>query len=178
MEVPIINNLNDNGDRQRAKGKDVFKEQQKESEVNEVFGCARIFDLRARVCDCMCVCCCCWGAFRPAESVPSMQSGGEACMHACRQADTEVLFWQPAPINNPAVILQWCSVWGMQVVKCDCCCCHGPPLAPLSYPFTAVIWCVLMSPLRADIDLCPSAPLIRFSFDSPHCWSFKVIHLI
>lgn len=34
MEVPIINNLNDNGDRQRAKGKDVFKDQQKESEVN------------------------------------------------------------------------------------------------------------------------------------------------
>lgn len=34
MEVPIINNLNDNGDRQRPKGKDVFKDQQKESEVN------------------------------------------------------------------------------------------------------------------------------------------------
>uniref|UniRef100_A0A7N6A815 Striatin interacting protein 2 n=1 Tax=Anabas testudineus TaxID=64144 RepID=A0A7N6A815_ANATE len=32
MEVPIINNLNDNGDRQRPKGKDVFKDQQKESE--------------------------------------------------------------------------------------------------------------------------------------------------
>lgn len=34
MEVPIINNLNDNGDRQRPKGKGVFKDQQKESEVN------------------------------------------------------------------------------------------------------------------------------------------------
>lgn len=34
MEVPFINNLNDNGDRQRPKGKDVFKDQQKESEVN------------------------------------------------------------------------------------------------------------------------------------------------
>uniref|UniRef100_A0A3Q4I9I1 Striatin interacting protein 2 n=1 Tax=Neolamprologus brichardi TaxID=32507 RepID=A0A3Q4I9I1_NEOBR len=33
MEVPIINNLNDNGDRQRPKGKDVFKDQQKESEL-------------------------------------------------------------------------------------------------------------------------------------------------
>ncbi|XP_036066113.1 striatin-interacting protein 1 homolog isoform X4 [Oryzias melastigma] len=32
MEVPFINNLNDNGDRQRPKGKDVFKDQQKESE--------------------------------------------------------------------------------------------------------------------------------------------------
>eukprot|EP00064_Thunnus_orientalis_P004897 superscaffoldBa00000464_g4910 len=32
MEVPIINNLNDNGDRLRPKGKDVFKDQQKESE--------------------------------------------------------------------------------------------------------------------------------------------------
>lgn len=34
MEVPIINNLNDNGDRLRPKGKDAFKDQQKESEVN------------------------------------------------------------------------------------------------------------------------------------------------
>lgn len=34
MEVPIINNLNDSGDRQRPRGKDVFKDQQKESEVN------------------------------------------------------------------------------------------------------------------------------------------------
>lgn len=34
MEVPVINNLNDNGDRQRPKGKDAFKDQQKESEVN------------------------------------------------------------------------------------------------------------------------------------------------
>lgn len=34
MEVPIINNLNDNGDRLRPKGKDAFKEPQKESEVN------------------------------------------------------------------------------------------------------------------------------------------------
>lgn len=33
MEVPIINNLNDNGDRLRPKGKDAFKDQQKESEV-------------------------------------------------------------------------------------------------------------------------------------------------
>ncbi|KAI4803233.1 hypothetical protein KUCAC02_006786 [Chaenocephalus aceratus] len=32
MEVPIINILNDNGDRQRPKGKDVFKDLQKESE--------------------------------------------------------------------------------------------------------------------------------------------------
>uniref|UniRef100_A0A1A8HWS0 Striatin interacting protein 2 n=1 Tax=Nothobranchius kuhntae TaxID=321403 RepID=A0A1A8HWS0_NOTKU len=32
MEVPLINNLNDNGDRARPKGKDVFKDQQKESE--------------------------------------------------------------------------------------------------------------------------------------------------
>lgn len=34
MEVPVISNLNDNGDRLRPKGKDVFKDQQKESEVN------------------------------------------------------------------------------------------------------------------------------------------------
>ncbi|XP_061817359.1 striatin-interacting protein 1 homolog isoform X3 [Nerophis lumbriciformis] len=32
MEVPLLNNLNDNGDRLRSKGKDVFKDQQKESE--------------------------------------------------------------------------------------------------------------------------------------------------
>ncbi len=39
-------------------------------------------------------------------------------LHACmqtdrqagRQADTEVLFWQPAPINNQAVILLVLSV--------------------------------------------------------------------
>lgn len=36
MEVPIINNLNENGDRLRQKGKDAFKEQQKESEVKIV----------------------------------------------------------------------------------------------------------------------------------------------
>lgn len=35
MEVPIINNLNDNGDRLRPKGKDAFKDQQKESEVKK-----------------------------------------------------------------------------------------------------------------------------------------------
>lgn len=40
MEVPVINNLNDNGDRQRPKGKDAFKDQQKESEVN-AGGCMR-----------------------------------------------------------------------------------------------------------------------------------------
>lgn len=34
-EVPIINNLNDNGDRLRPKGKDAFKDQQKESEVKK-----------------------------------------------------------------------------------------------------------------------------------------------
>lgn len=34
MEVPVISNLNDNGDRLRPKGKDAFKDQQKESEVN------------------------------------------------------------------------------------------------------------------------------------------------
>lgn len=34
MEVPIIdNNLYDSGDRPRPRGKDAFKEQQKESEV-------------------------------------------------------------------------------------------------------------------------------------------------
>ncbi|XP_061124534.1 striatin-interacting protein 1 homolog isoform X3 [Syngnathus typhle] len=32
LEVPLLNNLNDNGGRLRSKGKDVFKEQQKESE--------------------------------------------------------------------------------------------------------------------------------------------------
>ncbi|XP_077450541.1 striatin-interacting protein 1 homolog isoform X2 [Stigmatopora argus] len=32
MEVPLLNNLNDNGDRLRLKGKDAFKDQQKESE--------------------------------------------------------------------------------------------------------------------------------------------------
>ncbi|XP_028305028.1 striatin-interacting protein 2 isoform X3 [Gouania willdenowi] len=32
MEVPLLNNLNDTGDRARPKGKDVFKDQQKESE--------------------------------------------------------------------------------------------------------------------------------------------------
>ncbi|XP_061663544.1 striatin-interacting protein 1 homolog isoform X2 [Syngnathoides biaculeatus] len=32
MEVPLVNNLNDNSDRLRAKGKDVFKDQHKESE--------------------------------------------------------------------------------------------------------------------------------------------------
>lgn len=82
MEVPIINNLNDNGDRQRTKGKDVFKDQQKESEVNVRGVCVQSVGLRQlMVCrsalegvcvlhmcvcvcvKCKCVCCCCWGAF-------------------------------------------------------------------------------------------------------------------
>lgn len=111
MEVPIINNLNDNGDRLRPKGKDAFKDQQKESEVNRRGVCVHsaacsIWKVRARVC-------CCWGAlaFRPAECPFHAVGLGskQACMHEDWQADTEVLLWQPAPINNPAVILRWCT---------------------------------------------------------------------
>lgn len=29
------------------------------------------------------------------------------CRQTCRQADTKVLFWPPAPINNRAVILEY-----------------------------------------------------------------------
>ena len=55
MEVPIINNLNDNGDRLRPKGKDAFKDQQKESEVNRRGVCVHspacsICKVRALVC--------------------------------------------------------------------------------------------------------------------------------
>ena len=139
MEVPIINNLNDNGDRQRPKGKDVFKDQQKESEVNRRCVCVQsattAHSVAAHwrcVCLCMYVCmyvcvCVVAGELSDQLNVLSMQSVAvlareHARMQTGRQADTEVLFWQPAPINNPAVILQWCSGWRMQVVKCDCCC--------------------------------------------------------
>lgn len=60
MEVPIINNLYDNGDRQRPKGKDVFKDQQKESEVNPRGVCVQsattAYDIEAHwPCVCPCV---------------------------------------------------------------------------------------------------------------------------
>lgn len=62
---------------------------------------------------CMYICMCVWlllGELLDQLDVPSTQSAAvltrkHACREACRQADTEVLFWQPAPINNPAVIL-------------------------------------------------------------------------
>lgn len=67
MEVPIINNLIDNGDRQKPKGKDVFKDQQKESEVNlngvecqstaaEAAGASGGGARWSSVCMCMCMC--------------------------------------------------------------------------------------------------------------------------
>lgn len=102
MEVPIINNLNDNGDRLRPKGKDAFKEPQKESEVNlglvVVCGCAvqeRVGAVRAK---CMSVCVCVMCAllpFRPAPCPPlfflhaagrSSSLGPGACMRADMQA--------------------------------------------------------------------------------------------
>lgn len=98
MEVPIINNLNDNGDRQRPKGKDVFKDQQKESEVNSSTA------QRAptapgtgahwtAVCAYVCVCvCCCWEAFGSAEC--PFHAASRLCSRACMRADGEVLFWQ------------------------------------------------------------------------------------
>lgn len=66
MEVPVINNLNDGGDRLRAKGKDAFKDQQKESEVRGSEGKDSLLDVlvsERRACACVDVCCCCWGSF-------------------------------------------------------------------------------------------------------------------
>lgn len=55
MEVPIINNLNDNGDRLRPKGKDAFKDQQKESEVKKKkMSLLSNFSI-GTLCVCMCV---------------------------------------------------------------------------------------------------------------------------
>lgn len=118
MEVPIINNLNDNGDRQRPKGKDVFKDQQKESEVNPSTA------QRAptapgtgahwtAVCACVCVCVVA-GKLSDQLNVLSMQRvvvlvREHACMHAGRRRG---VILAEAPINNPAVILQRCSAWG------------------------------------------------------------------
>lgn len=96
MEVPIINNLNDNGDRQRPRGKDVFKDQQKESEVNARGVCAQsvttaymVQERAGDVCVGVCVCCCCWGAFIPDECpfhAVSRCLGSKACSHAGGQA--------------------------------------------------------------------------------------------
>lgn len=98
MEVPIINNLNDNGDRLRPKGKDAFKEPQKESEVNlgvVVCGCAvqeRVGAVRGK-CMSVCVFMCALLPFRPAPcpllfhaAGRSSSLGSGACMRADMQA--------------------------------------------------------------------------------------------
>lgn len=116
MEVPIINNLNDNGDRQRPKGKDVFKDQQKESEVNSSTA------QRAptapgtgahwtAVCAYVCVCvCCCWEAFRSAEC--PFHAASQSLLQSMHAGRRRGVILAAAPINNPAVILQRCSAWG------------------------------------------------------------------
>lgn len=98
MEVPIINNLNDNGDRLRAKGKDVFKDQQKESEVNprgvynriiQFFWLRSALEVCARACVCARVCLL-LGSLRPAwmSSPCSGSLSWLESIHACRQAGT------------------------------------------------------------------------------------------
>lgn len=94
MEVPIINNLNDNGDRLRPKGKDVFKDQQKESEVNPRGVCVQsatpVYGIGGVCVYSMYICvCCCWGAFRPAQCPFHAVSvclgwGKHACMQTGR----------------------------------------------------------------------------------------------
>lgn len=55
-----------------------------------------------------------------------------ACSRRGRQAGSAVIL-ETGPINNPAVILQWCPTWGMQVAKCDCCCQDTLVLVPPLY---------------------------------------------
>lgn len=136
MEVPLLNNLNDNGDRLRSKGKDVFKEQQKESEVGTVRARGVRVRRKRQSLWFLSVARLLLGSFFGTAARPFLRA---AVSKACPQTGTlESLFWRAAPKNKPLlVILRCCSTWRLQVAKCGCCLLHGCHLI-----FTFVDWTV------------------------------------